>query len=597
MLELDSKLTFGSFVVGPANRLASAAARRAAESPGTSYNPLFIYSASGLGKSHILTAIAHAAHRAAEDPEVLYLSLEAYLEELTDALQRGERDALKDRYRELDILLLDDVQFLAGQPEAQEMLLTTLDALTASKSQIVLASDRPPAEIDKLDARLVSRFSGGLIVDIAPPEYETRVAIIRRKTGERGQELEEGVAEALARYPFKNVRELAGALNRILAVQELEGRPVPAAEVPAMMGEERPTSSDSDMDAFLEEVSNALADTVEKKEPIWRKKVRQAAEEAEQGGYAAQRMRTLLERPQEPPGWDEKIDAFRADIQRLREIDEELDRLGNPWPEAAKGVLLDPDRLEEAEALLASVRERTRPFGWLPAGPELSELEGRVPELVLKAVTQLVELEKPEFNPLYLWAEDPGVPRAVLAGSGRTFRRLHPGSPIAVTSVADFADEFIRALSAGVAGAWRERWWTVDLLLVHGTEELSETERAQDEFFHLFEALKRRGARVLIVADRPPSGIEEIDDRLRSRFEGGLVLEAPEGTITEGETDLTLHEPTEEELLEEIAAGGDATAGPGPGSSGEETDGWVPTPEEVVWYWPTVRDRLVEDLE
>jgi len=597
MLELDSTLTFDSFVVGPANRLASAAARRAAESPGTSYNPLFIYSASGLGKSHILTAIAHAARRAADDAEVLYLSLEAYLEELTEALQHGERDALKDRYRELDVLLLDDVQFLAGQPEAQEMLLTTLDALTASRSQIVLASDRPPAEIDQLDARLVSRFSGGLIVDIAPPEYETRVAIIRRKTEEREQELQEGVAEALARYPFKNVRELAGALNRILAVQELEGRPVPAAEVPGLMGEERPTSDDSDMDAFLEEISNALADTVEKKEPVWRREVRQAAEEAEQGGYAAQRMRTLLERPQEPPEWKERIDDFRADIQRLREIDEELDRLGNPWPEAAKGVLLDPDRLEEAEALLASVRERTRPFGCLPAGPELSELEGRVPALVLKAATQLVELEKPQFNPLYVWAEDPGVPKAVLAGAARTFRRLHPGSPIAVTSVADFADEFIRALSAGVAGAWRERWWTVDLLLVHGTEELSETERAQDEFFHLFEALKRRGARVLIVADRAPAGIEDIDDRLRSRFEGGLVLEAPEGTISEGEADLTLHEPAAEELVDEISAGEDTTAGPGPGSSGERGEGWVPTAEEVVWYWPTVRDRLVEDLE
>jgi chromosomal replication initiator protein len=181
MTELDPKLTFDTFVVGPANRLASAAARRSAESPGTSYNPLFIYSSSGLGKSHILSAVAHQARKANARLRVHYQTLEGYLQELTHALASGNRDAMRDRYRDLDILLLDDVQFLAGQNEAQEMLLATLDALTASGSQIVLASDRPPADIDGLDARLVSRFSGGLIVDIAAPEYETRVAIIRRK--------------------------------------------------------------------------------------------------------------------------------------------------------------------------------------------------------------------------------------------------------------------------------------------------------------------------------------------------------------------------------------------------------------------------------
>src|SRR5690606_2614016 len=186
MTDLDPKLTFDAFVVGPANRLASAASRRAAESPGTSYNPLFIYSGSGLGKSHLLHAVAHQARKGNPRLRVHYQTLEGYLLELTQALESGTRDAIRDRYRDLDILLLDDVQFLAGQKEAQETLLGTLDALTASGSQIVLASDRPPAEINGLDARLVSRFSGGLIVDIGTPEYETRVAIIRRKVDEQG---------------------------------------------------------------------------------------------------------------------------------------------------------------------------------------------------------------------------------------------------------------------------------------------------------------------------------------------------------------------------------------------------------------------------
>ncbi|HSG46221.1 MAG TPA: DnaA/Hda family protein, partial [Longimicrobiales bacterium] len=151
MTDLDPKLTFDSFVVGPANRLASAAARRSAESPGTSYNPLFVYSASGLGKSHILNAIAHQSRKAAPDRRVEYMALEGYLEELTTALESGNRDAFREKYGDLDILLLDDVQFLTGQNEAQEMLLRTLDQLSSAGSQIVLASDRPPAEINGLD--------------------------------------------------------------------------------------------------------------------------------------------------------------------------------------------------------------------------------------------------------------------------------------------------------------------------------------------------------------------------------------------------------------------------------------------------------------
>ena len=187
MSELDPKFTFDSFVVGPASRLASAAARRAAESPGTSYNPLFLYSEPGLGKTHLLTAIAHKAKAAGSVEKVEYMALEEYLDKLEGTLSAG--DGEKSIYGELDILLLDDVQFLTGQPEAQEMLLKTLDHLTTSGGQIVLASDRPPADINGLDARLLSRFSGGLIVDLGAPEFETRVAIIRKKAQERGQTL------------------------------------------------------------------------------------------------------------------------------------------------------------------------------------------------------------------------------------------------------------------------------------------------------------------------------------------------------------------------------------------------------------------------
>lgn len=608
MSELDPKLTFENFVVGPANRLASAAARRAAESPGTSYNPLFLYSAPGLGKTHILTAIAHRSAEGSSDLQVEYMALEEYLDRLEGSLQAGLSEGLRGRYGNLDILLLDDVQFLTGQPEAQEMLLKTLDQLTAQGGQIVLASDRPPADINGLDARLLSRFSGGLIVDLGAPEYETRVAIIRKKAEERGQVLENGVAEAVAKAPLKNVRELGGILNKIFAVQDLEGRRVSVAEVGALMAQQ---DKDADLargsdefGSFLSELTSTVAETLEEKEEPWRRALRESIDSAERQGFSAARLEAMQD-GSEPRDWQKVVEEFKADIARLHEIDNELERLGNPWPEAAQGVLEDPDRLEEAEALLTSVRERQRPFPMLGDGHQLHDLDG-FDAIAVKAAAQLVGQEKPEYNPLYLWSSREGIARNLMGAVGRTYREAHPEARMAVGSVEMFADDFIRALGGGVAGAWRERWWTLDLLLVYGIQALSETERAQDEFFHLFEALKRRGARMMLVGDRPPASIVDIDDRLRSRFEGGLVLELTAGQ--EGE--IVLVEPQEVKagdkifvptLEREAKSGADAApAEPAPVLSSEpprKGGAWFPSPENVVLHWPKLTDLLIQEFD
>jgi hypothetical protein len=267
---------------------------------------------------------------------------------------------------------------------------------------------------------------------------------------------------------------------------------------------------------------------------------------------------------------------------------------------------MDPDRLEEAEALLASVRERQRPFPRLADGPLLHDLSGFEP-IALKAAAQLVGQEKPEYNPLYVWSADGALGQTLLGTVGRTYLESFPGLRMAVGSLASFADDFIRALGEGVAGAWRERWWTVDLLLVHGLQGLSQTERAQDEFFHLFEALKRRGARMMLVADRPPGDIDDIDDRLRSRFEGGLVLEVSSGKA------IAL------ELVEEAtAAAGDRIFVPdleqkskkgaegrgrmepviqAPADPPAKGGAWFPSPENVVIHWPRIDELLIEELD
>jgi len=602
MSDLDPKLTFDSFVVGPANRLASAAARRAAESPGTSYNPLFLYSSPGLGKTHILMAIAH--HSAKGDAKkVEYMALEEYLERLEGSLQAGKGDGL---YGELDILLLDDVQFLTGQPEAQEMLLKTLDQLSTAGGQIVLASDRPPADIDGLDARLLSRFSGGLIVDLGPPEYETRVAIIRKKAEERGQTLEAGVAEAVAKAPFKNVRELGGVLNKIFATQDLEGRQISSADVTKLLLQQDQAAAlgggSDEFGSFLTELASSVAQAVEKTEEPWRKAIREATESADRQGYVVNRLQAY-QGEKEPKGWAQIVESFKADIARLREIDKELERLGNPWPEAAQGVLMDPDRLDEAEALLASVRERQRAFPKLGEGPllhDLSDFDG----MALKAAAQLVGAERPEYNPLFVWSADEALGRTLLAAVGRTYKESFPDQRMAVASVKHFAEDFIRALAEGVAGAWRERWWTVDLLLVHGIQDLSETERAQDEFFHLFEALKRRGARMMLVADRAPGNVESIDDRLRSRFEGGLVLELQGGQAVDLELVEQAASTADEGIFVpdlEKAAKGPATRALQPVAPAPEAPSkggaWFPGPENVVVHWPRIDELLIEELD
>lgn len=684
MADLDSSFTFENFVVGPANRLASAAARRAAEVPGASYNPLFVYSASGLGKTHILGGIAHYVSKIHPDKEVVYQTLEGFLGELTESLEGGHRDVVRSRYENLDILLMDDVQFLAGQAEAQEMLLRALDSLTGEGKQIVLASDRPPADIDRLDARLRSRFEGGLLVDIGSPEYETRVAIIRKRADARGQTLAPGVAEAVGRIPFRNVRELGGALNRVLAIQELEGRTVTADEIDSLLGagergEER--GGGTDLGDFLSDLSESVAEQVEAQEAPWRKRLRDVAEEAEARDFKADRLRRLMERDSPVDDVDTVVREFQSAVERLERVGEELEEVGNPWPEAAHGVLRDPERLEEAETLLASARERARPFPELPAGPDLEGLGGEIPQLVLRAATQLVDTDRQEYNPLYVWEPEGDRSKDLLVAAGHSFLESRDGGKVALVSVAEFAEDFITALSRGVAGAWRERWWSAELLLVHGAEDLSQTERAQDEFFHLFEALQRRRARVMVAARCPPSRIRGIDDRLRSRFEGGLVLEVePMGGEAAGEESVAEPAGAEEEKAEEAiippldqlvpedgGRGGlfveaqDADGeGEGPvaadeapdaeergdGEAGgsdvsaldrewimkftagesvqlgrdvseeEDTDdvagakaseepeedesfrgSWFPSPERVVWEWPRIEERIVEEAD
>jgi chromosomal replication initiator protein len=219
---INPRYTFDNFVVGASNRLAHAACMAVAENPARSYNPLFLYGGVGLGKTHLLHAIGNAALQ--DGLEVLYVSSEEFTNDLINAIRSHNTPAFRERYRRIGVLLIDDIQFIAGKESTQEEFFHTFNTLHGQDKQIVLSSDRPPKAMVTLEERLRSRFEWGLTADIQPPDLETRIAIIRSKAERAGRQVPVEILETIARLVQSNIRELEGALTRVLAFSELSGQ-------------------------------------------------------------------------------------------------------------------------------------------------------------------------------------------------------------------------------------------------------------------------------------------------------------------------------------------------------------------------------------
>jgi chromosomal replication initiator protein len=229
-VQLDAKFTFETFVAASSNRLAHAAAQAVAETPGRSYNPLFIYGDSGLGKTHLLHAIGNYVAENYSRRKVLYVTTETFMNDFVDSLRTSTTLAFKRRYRDCDVLLIDDVQFMERKEGLQEEFFHTYNDLKGASKQIVLTSDRPPKSIETLEDRLRSRFLSGLITEIDPPDLETRLAILRSKSMSEHQEVPDDVLEFIASHVKNNIRELEGALTRICAFGKLNKEPISLAQ-------------------------------------------------------------------------------------------------------------------------------------------------------------------------------------------------------------------------------------------------------------------------------------------------------------------------------------------------------------------------------
>jgi len=538
-MQLDAKLRFDNFVVGSANRLAVAAARAVAETPGTVYNPLFVYGGSGLGKTHLMSAIGNQVRQRDKSLTVELVTLDDFVNELHAAIAAGDTDAFKTRYLQVGVLLIDDVQFLTGHRETQTELLRIFNALTADGRQIVMSSDRPPVEIADVDERLITRLSGGLIVDMGAPDYETRMAILNAKCEERGVRFRGGVIEEVGRIEFQNVRELQGALNRLIASQTLGGEQIDAESVRGILGDladqraraTPPKAFAGEFQNFLSDISLAVEQHVEQ----WKTRLTEAMDYWKSEGYRTASLDRVLQGSTPPTSVESVLRGFEASVTKLRDIESQIVRLDAAL--GAHDALRDPDRMAEAEQLLERALRSSSP----PPGPSATftragfEVSGSN-ELAVRAADAIVAVPGSRYNPLFLHGPS-GVGKTHLMNAiGNGLIAATGGRGVVACVPAQlFVDELISALQEGAVDRWRARYRSASALLLDDVQFVAGKERTQEELFHVFNALYAEGKQLVIASDRPPRELSGLEDRLRSRFEGGLVvnMQSPDRDLRE----------------------------------------------------------------
>ncbi len=620
-----ARYRFDNFVVGSANRLAVAAARAVAESPGSAYNPLFIYSGSGLGKTHLMSAIAHQALAVQPALVVDYLTLDEFVRQLHAAVSTGQADPFRQRYQHVDLLLLDDVQFLTGRRETQSEMLRLFMALQGGGRQVVMTSDRPPTDIADVDERLLTRLSGGLIVDIGSPDYETRVAILRGKCEERDVRFAAGVLDALARMTFANVRELQGALNRLIAHQSLEAGELTVGDVALVLGGpvngRHGGAEGGGYHAFLTGVQRVVS------ENAWRVRLAEGIAYWRGEGYRVVQLERLLG-ASTPPDVEAVLAEYALAVDQLRVLEAEATEV-----DAALGgdeVFRDPLAVAAAEALVAKAKAGDMP----PASPSpeftRDEYEvGAANQLAVRAADAIVADPGRRYNPLFIYGP---------SGVGKThlLHAIGNGLPLATCLGAQqFVDGLIEALQEGTVDRWRARFRAAGALLIDDVHFLAGKERTQEELFHVFNDMYAQGKQVVLSSDRPPKELEDLEERLRSRFEGGLVvvIQPPDRGLREKlyarylarvdiepEPALVMYladRPVASVreiagLTSRLVAAADMAGVPvtldlaqteleGPGAArvpppaAAEVDAFFLDDEKVIWDWPELSGRVIEE--
>ncbi len=631
---------FENFVVGSGNRLAVAAARAVAEAPGAVYNPLFIYSNSGLGKTHLVGAIGNLTLQIESRLKVEYLTLDEFVDQMHAAIASGRMDGFKDKFREVDLLILDDAQFLTGKRETQSELLRLLAAWQRSGKQLILTSDRPPAEIADVDERLLTRLTGGLIVDIGPPDNETRLAILRRKCEERSLEFAPGVLEELASLDFSNVRELQGALNKLAVhavagqgalepgtIRQVLGLVVRSTPVPTSM-----SRASSEFESFLTDVASVLAEQVKG----WRVQLGEGIARWASKGFAT----TALEREMartDTPDVVAILKSFELMVEELRDLEERAAALD---PSASGSALFrDVDAVAQAQEHLQKLLAATSPPP--EPAPEFNRASfevGPSNEMAVRVSDMVIAQPGSRYNPLFIHGP-PGVGRThLLHAVGNELVNASGGATrVTMVGAQAFIDELNAALSNGGIDRFRAQYRSADALIIDDVHFICGKERIQDEVFHLFNSFHGAGRQIVLSADRHPKDLDGLEERLRSRFEGGVVvgMAPPDRVVREKLYASHLREieareperlwsylaerPTEsvrETIETAYRLRAAATAAGLPlsiefartelgrttparvqrSTPAEHVDTFFLDEEKVVWRWPNAGARLIEDM-
>jgi chromosomal replication initiator protein len=646
---LDGVYRFDNFVVGSSNRLAVSAARAVSDAPGSAYNPLFVYGPPGLGKTHLVAAIAWHALQALPNLRVEFSTGEEVIERLNREIATGQPKNFAARYQQIDLLLLDDVQFFTGQRETQTELLRLFNLMQGSGRQLVMTSDRPPEDIPDVDQRLLSRLSGGLIVDVGSPDFEMRLAILRNTCADRSVAFGEGVLEEVARLPFGNVRELKGALNRISAYEQFDGSRVAVSDVRAVLGERiapviiqptasatvtHATSGGEEYEGFLADVTEEVQTRVEK----WRVVLGEACAFWKNDGYAT----AVLERAmllRAAPDVNGLLAAYTAAIEHLQAL--EVQALALDPGLRGRAAFRNPESIGEAQLLVDRALASAIPLpAPLPAYTRDGFEDGAAVQMALKAFDSVLANPGARYNPLFIYGPS-GVGKTHFAHAiGNALKERQPQLAVACLSANVFVEELIGAMQEGAIERWRARYRAADVFILDDVQLISDKERTQEELFHLFNPLYERGCQIVLTCDRLPRDLSGLADRLRSRFEGGLVvaLQPPDralrqsliarwlgerghdpgaplvnwladreatnvrelaGIVTRLTAAADLHHTVLTLELARRELDGVATPA-APVSSmrlaNGEVDDFFTDPEKMIWEWPDLSGRLVEDL-
>lgn len=641
--------TFDTFVEGPSNRLALAAARRVAGAPGADANPLVLVGADGLGKSHLLEAIGAAVEAG---------GLQVERESVRRLAERahGDRGGLLPLH-DCDVLLLDDLEAVVDRRDLGVLVQELLGGRVPFRRQVVLASGRGPADLGAAAELLGPALLGGLLVELAPPDAGTRLAMLRRRATDLTPALADEVLTAVASVPIGSVRELLAALQRLVAFQAVSpaaldpdqarvligGVPVPdrpaappAVAMPAVVAPDLAVRDD-EFGSFLSEVVASVSHQVDQ----WRTQVGEAILHYGGEGYRTGRLEALLEEalPARPA---EALAEYRREVERLRAIEREAVALAPDLTGAA--AFRDPDHLAQAEALLAQARTRHDPLPAPHAGQTLDRFaEGPGNRQAVQAVRRVAEAAGARYNPLVIVGP---------SGCGKSHLLHALGHALQARGIAPVACLDALALHAQLAGlqeesalrAWRARYDHAGALLFDDLHLLTEAPRAQEELLRLLLHLLEEGRQVAVTAVGSPATLAGLDPRLLTRLDAGLVVHLPPpdrevrlvivkemlaGTPADGDAalaDWLASRPADSaravqgavhrvlsaaetqgvapspalarEVLDRRESPGTAPrragAARGPGAPGP-THAMLRSPEKMLVVWPRLADRLIEE--